>query len=102
MPDDPHRVGRQRIELPQSDYRDEARAGAGAAILLGALLLVAIGGFVFYFAGAGDSAVTTNGMSPPITQPATNGSEPEPAATGSSRTMPAAPENAEPRTKPLQ
>ncbi len=91
MPHDPDCVGRQRNDLPHEglrDYRDEVRTGAGAAILLGVLLLVAIGGFVFYFAGSGDQSATTEQMRPPITQPATNGSAAEPEVTGSSGNVP--------------
>ncbi len=104
MPDDPDRVGRQRNDLQHEtlrDYRDEIRTGAGAAILLGVLLLVAIGGFVFYFAGSGDHSATTEQMRPPIRQPATNGSAAEPEVTGSSgRQPPVAPVQTRPKPAP--
>ena len=106
-PTSPHHPGQRRVdrhanELPphelQGDYRDEIRAGAGAAILLGVLLIVAIGGFVFYFAGAGNRSATVNDMRPPITQPSSNGSAAEPEVTGSSGNMPLATPR-EPRTE---
>jgi hypothetical protein len=69
---------------PYRDYRNEDRAAAGAAILLGALLLAAIGGFIYFYSGTSDRSIATNDLRPPITQPSTTGSAPAPETTGSS------------------
>jgi len=65
------------------DYRNEDRAAAGAAILLGAALLAAIGSVVYFYSGAYDRSVATNDIRPPITQPSTTGSAPAAETTGS-------------------
>jgi hypothetical protein len=85
------------------DYRDEDRIAAGATILLGALLLAAIGGFLYFYAGPGDQNVATNDIRPPITQPSTTGAAPAPETTGSSANMPPAPQpQLEPKVKPVE
>lgn len=89
-------------DLEYRDYRNEDRAAAGAAILLGALLLAAIGGFIYFNAGTGDRVATTD-LRPPITQPSTTGSAPAPETTGSSANMPPMPQpRIEPRVKPVE
>jgi hypothetical protein len=88
---------------PYREYRNEDRAGAGAAILLGALLLAAIGGFIYFYSGVPEQGVASNDMRPLITQPSTTGSAPAPETTGSSANMPpAARPKAEPRVKPVE
>jgi len=85
------------------DYRNEDRTAAGAAILLGVLLLAAIGGFIYFFAATGDRSVATADIRPPITQPSTTGAAPAPETTGSSANMPPMPEpRLEPRVKPVE
>lgn len=60
---------------PREPYQDVHRdAGTGTSFLLGALILVALGGFIYYYAGSDSSNVATNDMRPPITQPSTTGS----------------------------
>lgn len=99
---DPHRNDLPPHD-PHRDYRDQNRAGAGAAMLLGALLLAAIGGFVYFFAGIADRSVAIDDIRPPITQRSTTGSAPAPETTGSSANMPPAPQPmAEPRVKPVE
>jgi hypothetical protein len=85
------------------EYRNEDRAAAGAAILLGALLLAAIGGFVYFYSGIGGDRVATTDLRPPITQPSTTGSTPAPETTGSSANMPPMPQpRLEPKQKPVE
>jgi hypothetical protein len=60
---------------PYRDYRDPS-GSTGAGLLLGALMLLALGGFIFFFAGSADQNVATTDMRPPITQPSTTGSAP--------------------------
>ena len=64
------------------DYNRDLPGSSGLGMLFGALMLLAIGGFI-YFAGSGsDNTVATNDMRPPITQPSTTGSgsnTPDPA-----------------------
>ncbi|MGE3987541.1 hypothetical protein [Pseudorhodoplanes sp.] len=98
MTHDPHRdepVGR-RYRHP----RDANRASASVAILLGALLLAAIGSFIYFYAGPGEN-VATNDIRPPITQPSTTGSAPAPDATDAAETRSAREPKAEPRMKPI-
>jgi hypothetical protein len=64
------------------DYRNEDRAAAGAAILLGAALLAAIGSFVYFYSGVADRDIATNDIRPPVTQPSTTGAAPAPETTG--------------------
>lgn len=95
-----------RNELPHDpyrDYRDPNPGGAGAPILLGALLLAALGGFIYFFTGPGDQTVATNEMRPPITQPSTTGSASPPETTGTSANMPPMPQpRLEPKVKPVE
>lgn len=80
---------------PYRDPRDPKEKGAGAGLLLGALLLAALGGFIYFF-NAGDQNVATNEVRPPITQPST---------TGSSSNMtpaPAQPIMPDPKAKPVE
>ncbi len=101
MSHDPYRDP-QIDPAPYRDQRDPNSASSGAAILLGAVLLAAIGAFIYFYTDAGEQ-VATNDMRPPITQPSTTGSAPAPETTGSSSNIPAAPEQkAEPRVKPVE
>jgi hypothetical protein len=85
------------------DYRNEDRTAAGAAILLGAVLLAAIGGLIYFYSGASDRNIATNDLRPPITQPSTTGAAPAPETTGSSANMPPVAEpKAEQRVKPVE
>ena len=98
---DPHR--NDLPHDPYRDYRDPRPSGSGAAILLAALLLAAIGGFIYFYTGTDDRTAATNDMRPPITQPTTTGSAPAPETTGSSANMPPAPApRLEPKVKPVE
>jgi len=81
-----------RNQPPPDRYRDEDRAAAGAAILLGALLLAAIGGFIYFNSGLSDRGVAIHDIRPPITQPATTGSAPARETTESSSNLTLVPE----------
>jgi hypothetical protein len=62
-------------------------AGVGGVLLLGALLLAAIGGFIYY--GGGDHAtVANNELRPPITQPNDAVRPARPETTGSANVEP--------------
>ncbi|HWV41245.1 hypothetical protein [Pseudorhodoplanes sp.] len=77
-------------QKPYRHPRDLDRSsGSGAAILLGALLLAAIGGFIYFYSTPTDQSVVTNDIRPPITQPSTTGSGGAPETTGASGNMPA-------------
>mgnify|MGYP005852672051 CR=1 FL=1 len=89
MSHDPHR--NQTPRDPYREYRAENRTNAGAAILLAALLLAAIGGFAYFYAGAPNPGVATSDIRPPITQPSTTGAAPAPETTGASSITPAEP-----------
>jgi hypothetical protein len=95
-----------RDQIPQDPHRyprDPERGGAGAAILLGAVLLAAIGGFIYFFTSDAQQVATNSDMRPPITQPSTTGSAPAPETTGSSANMPPMPEpKLEPKQKPVE
>jgi hypothetical protein len=76
-------------ENPYRVHEADSQTGTGAALLLGALLLAAIGGFVYYSTGDQPS-VANNEMRPPITQsnePA-NRSAPETTGAGQSNIEP--------------
>ncbi len=95
-----------RNDMPRDAYRDHRdleQTGSGASLLLGALLLAAIGGFLYFYASPSDQSVATNEIRPPITQPSTTGSAPAPETTGSSANMPPAPApQLEPKVKPVE
>lgn len=83
---------------PYQDFHRDPDGGTGTSFLLGALILLALGGFIYYYAGIDHTNVATNDMRPPITQPSTTGSAPASETTGSNDkvvTEPARP--AEPR-----
>jgi hypothetical protein len=95
MRDDPERGAPRRVDKPytdlpphdlERDYRDEVRFGAGAAIVLGVLLLVAIAGFVYFFAGIGYRSVANHEV--PVQQQGGTGVERVPETTGSSANLP--------------
>ncbi len=77
---DPYRNPRPPRE-PYQDFHRDPDSGTATSFLLGALILLALGGFIYYYAGGDRSNVVTNDMRPPITQPNTTG-----AATGSGQT----------------
>ena len=80
---DPYsRIGTIRIATTARDLDDYS---GGVAILVGALLLAALGGFI-YFAGPSDRSIRQ--IRPPITQPSTTGAAPAPER--SSANMPPA------------
>lgn len=93
-----------RNDLPRDPYRDPREVNSGgASILLAALLLAAIGGFIYFYAGPDEQSVATNDARPTVTQPATTGSAPAPETTGSSANMPPAPQpKLEPKVKPVE
>jgi hypothetical protein len=92
-----------RNDVPRDPYRDPRDVSSGgASILLAALLLAAIGGFIYFYAGP-DDQVAINDTRPQITAPATTGSGSAPETTGSSANMPPAPEpRLEPKVKPVE
>lgn len=59
---------------PYQDFHRNPDAGTGTSFLLGALILVALGGFIYYYAGSDNSNVATKDLRPPVTQPNTTGS----------------------------
>ena len=59
---------------PFQDFHRDPDGGTGTSFLLGALILVALGGFIYYYAGSDHSNVATNNLRPPVTQPSTTGS----------------------------
>lgn len=61
---------------PFRGYRDPNESGTGTGMLLAALMLLALGGFIFYFANTDAQNVASTDMRPPITQPSTTGSAP--------------------------
>ena len=83
-PNDPY-------ENPYRVSEAERRTGSGVALALGALLLAAIGGFIYFTAKGDQSTVANNEFRPPITQPAEPALRPAPAETTGS-----APSNTEP------
>lgn len=99
---DPYRNELPRDPYRDPDERDPNQSGAGAAILLGALLLAALGGFIYFF-NTDAQNLATNDIRPPITQPSTTGSAPARETTGSSANMPPMPaQKAEPKVKPVE
>jgi hypothetical protein len=80
---------------PQDPYENPYRvthdgqdtAGVSAAILLGALLLAAIGGFI-YFSGGDRAIVANNELRPPITQPNEAARPAQPETTGAANVEP--------------
>jgi hypothetical protein len=52
---------------PDPRYRDP-EGGTGAGIMVGALMLLALGGFIYFYAGSSETNVATNDIRPPITQ----------------------------------
>ncbi|ARQ02537.1 hypothetical protein [Pseudorhodoplanes sinuspersici] len=70
-PYDPYRNTTSPPREPYQDFHRDPDAGTGTSFLLGALILVALGAFIYYYAGTDRSNVATNDMRPPITQPNT-------------------------------
>ena len=59
---------------PYQDFHRNPDAGTGTSFLLGALVLIALGGFIYYYAGNNHSDIAIQDVRPPITQPSTTGS----------------------------
>jgi hypothetical protein len=76
-----NRSPRDPYEKPYRVGAADSQTGFGAALLLGALLLAAIGGFIYY--GSSDQpSVASNDMRPPIIQPKQNVPAMQPETTG--------------------
>ena len=87
---DPYKFDQYSNEPP----RDLDDYSGGVAILVGALLLAALGGFIYLYSGPSDQNLATNDAHPPIIRQST---------TGSSADMPrAAQPRIEPKAKPLE
>ncbi len=54
---------------PFQDFHRDPDGGTGTSFLLGALILVALGGFIYYYAASDHSDIATNNLRPPVTQP---------------------------------
>ena len=69
MTNDPYRqpTPQDPYENPYRVNEEENRSGTGVAMILGALLLAAIAGFV-YFSTGDQATVANNDIRPPITQ----------------------------------
>ena len=72
---------------PFQDFHRDPDGGTGTSFLLGALVLLALGGFIYYYAGTADRSDVATDMRPPITQPSTTGSG-SAETTGSGTTSP--------------
>ena len=86
---------------PFRDYRDPNDTGAGAGLLLGAVMLLALGGFFYYFANTDAQNLATHEPRPPMAQPSSTGSG---ATTGSSSgtTQPPDSDVSHPKAKPVE
>ncbi len=94
-PNDPY-------ENPYRVSDAERRTGSGAAFLLGALLLAAIGGFIYFTATGERSTVANNEIRPPITQPANPAVRPAPPETTGSAASNSEPAPQTPPANPQQ
>lgn len=72
---------RDRYENPYRIDATDSQTSVGTALLLGALLLAAIGGFVYY-SSSDEPSVAGNDMRPPITQPRQDVPAAQPETTG--------------------
>ncbi len=82
---DPYRTNPSPHDPYENPYRvseADSQTGTGAALILGALLLAAIGSFV-YFSSGDQPGVASNEMRPPITQPNDPARPASPETTGS-------------------
>ena len=77
-----------RYPTPQDPYENpyrvheaDSQTGMGAALILGALLLAAIGSFI-YFSTGDQATVANNEMRPPITLPNDPAKQSAPETTG--------------------
>ena len=59
---------------PFQDFHRDPDGGTGTSFLLGALILVALGGFIYYYAAGDHSDIATDNLRPPVTQQSTTGS----------------------------
>ncbi len=59
---------------PFQDFHRDPDGGTTTSFLVGALVLLALGGFIYYYAGTADKSDVATDMRPPITQPTTTGS----------------------------
>jgi len=80
-----HPTPQDPYENPYRVQEADSQTGTGVALILGALLLAAIGGFA-YFSTGDQPSVANNEMRPPITQPndPARRSAPETTGAGSS------------------
>jgi len=81
---DPYRNTKTPPREPYQNFHRDPDGGTGTSFLMGALVLLALGGFIYYYANSDNSNVATNDMRPPITQPHTTGkgSSAEPTTSG--------------------
>ena len=87
---DPYR----NATTPQDPYHNrdrDAEGGSGGAMMLGALVLLAIGGFFYFFGTSDNTNVASNDMRAPITQPAKSPAGAPAETTGSASGTPPAP-----------
>lgn len=61
---------------PFQNFERDPDGGTGSSFLLGALVLIALGGFIYYYAGLDTPNMATNDLRPPVTQPSTTGAAP--------------------------
>ena len=59
---------------PYQDFHRDPDAGTGTSFLLGALILVALGDFIYYYSGSETPNIASKDMRSPVTQPSTTGS----------------------------
>jgi len=83
---DPYQNTTTPPKEPYQDFHRGPDGGTGTSFLVGALILLALAGFIYYYANSDNSNVATNDMRPPITQPNTTGSGTPPETTGSGNT----------------
>ncbi len=89
---DPYRDTTKPPREPYQDFHRDPDGGTGTSFLLGALVLLALGGFIYYYAGIADRSDVATNMRAPITQPSTTGSATPPETTGdTTRREPAPP-----------
>ena len=95
---DPYRNTTPPPREPYQDFHRDPDAGTGTSFLLGALILVALGGFIYYYSGSQTPNVASKDMRSPVTQPSTTGSgtPAEPSGTNTTPNNSANPQPARP------